>query len=159
MLLLSSAFGARTLGLPPRIIGALITLLAALAAVVSLEAVGVILVVAMMVIPLPPFLIDLFITLNISAALMIVVATLYVPRALDFSSFPTILLLTTLFRLAINAAQLPWLGTMSDRVASAARAAPWPAVLLAPVAGGLIVGLLLTFVSSRRAGGPADVMT
>src|SRR3712207_8879982 len=33
---------------------------------------------------------------------MIVVATMYVPRALDFSSFPTILLLTTLFRLAIN---------------------------------------------------------
>ena len=42
------------------------------------------------------------ITLNISAALMIVVATLYVPRALDFSSFPSLLLLTTLFRLAIN---------------------------------------------------------
>ena len=56
----------------------------------------------MMVIPLPPFLIDLFITLNISAALMIVVATLYVPRALDFSAFPSLLLLTTLFRLAIN---------------------------------------------------------
>jgi flagellar biosynthesis protein FlhA len=63
---------------------------------------AIVLVVAMMVIPLPPFLIDLFITLNISAALMIVVATLYVPRALDFSAFPSLLLLTTLFRLAIN---------------------------------------------------------
>jgi flagellar biosynthesis protein FlhA len=63
---------------------------------------AVVLVVAMMVIPLPPFLLDLFITLNISAALLIVVATLYVPRALDFSSFPSLLLLTTLFRLAIN---------------------------------------------------------
>ena len=63
---------------------------------------AVVLVVVMMIIPLPPFLLDLAITLNISAALMIVVATLYVPRALDFSSFPTILLLTTLFRLAIN---------------------------------------------------------
>ena len=63
---------------------------------------AVVLVVAMMIIPLPPFLLDLFITLNISAALMIVVATLYVPRALDFSSFPSLLLLTTLFRLAIN---------------------------------------------------------
>src|SRR6201994_2754939 len=59
-------------------------------------------VIAMMIIPLPPFLLDFFITMNISAALMIVVATMYVPRALDFSSFPTILLLTTLFRLAIN---------------------------------------------------------
>ncbi len=65
-------------------------------------AAAVVLVVAMMVIPLPPFLLDLLITLNISAALMIVVATLYVPRALDFSSFPSLLLLTTLFRLAIN---------------------------------------------------------
>jgi flagellar biosynthesis protein FlhA len=63
---------------------------------------AVVLVVAMMVIPLPAFLLDLAITLNISAALMIVVATLYVPRALDFSSFPSLLLLTTLFRLAIN---------------------------------------------------------
>jgi flagellar biosynthesis protein FlhA len=63
---------------------------------------AVVLVVAMLVIPLPPFLLDLAIALNISAALMIVVATLYVPRALDFSSFPSLLLLTTLFRLAIN---------------------------------------------------------
>jgi flagellar biosynthesis protein FlhA len=63
---------------------------------------AVVLVVAMMIIPLPPVLLDLAITLNISAALMIVVATLYVPRALDFSAFPSLLLLTTLFRLAIN---------------------------------------------------------
>ena len=63
---------------------------------------AVVLVVVMMVIPLPPFLLDLFITLNISVALVIVMATLYVPRALDFSSFPSLLLLTTLFRLAIN---------------------------------------------------------
>ena len=67
-----------------------------------LAAGAVVLVVAMMVIPLPPFILDLLITLNISAALMIVVATLYVPRALDFSSFPSLLLLTTLLRLAIN---------------------------------------------------------
>jgi flagellar biosynthesis protein FlhA len=63
---------------------------------------AVVLVIAMMIIPLPPLLLDFFITMNISAALMIVVATMYVPRALDFSSFPSVLLLTTLFRLAIN---------------------------------------------------------
>jgi flagellar biosynthesis protein FlhA len=62
----------------------------------------VVLVVAMMIIPLPPTVLDFFITINIAVALMIVVATLYVPRALDFSSFPSLLLLTTLFRLAIN---------------------------------------------------------
>jgi flagellar biosynthesis protein FlhA len=63
---------------------------------------AVVLVVVMMIVPLPAMLLDLFITLNISIALAIVVATLYLPRALDFSSFPSLLLLTTLFRLAIN---------------------------------------------------------
>lgn len=62
------------------------------------------------------------------------------------------------FRLAINAAQLPWLGTMSERVASAARDVPWPVILLAPAVGGLLVGLLLMLVPGRRAGGPADVI-
>src|SRR3954464_11509240 len=63
---------------------------------------AIVLVVVMMIVPLPPQLLDLFISLNISAALAILVATLYMPRALDFSAFPSLLLLTTLFRLAIN---------------------------------------------------------
>src|SRR3954468_23239652 len=63
---------------------------------------AIVLVVVMMIDPLPSALIDLAITLNISIALAIVVATLYVPRALDFAAFPALLLLTTLFRLAIN---------------------------------------------------------
>src|SRR3954465_12600841 len=67
-----------------------------------LAAGAVVLVVVMMIVPLPPFMLDMFITLNISAALAILVATLYMPRALDFSAFPSLLLLTTLFRLAIN---------------------------------------------------------
>ena len=67
-----------------------------------LAAGAVVLVVVMMIVPLPPAIIDLAITLNISMALAIVVATLYLPRALDFAAFPSLLLLTTLFRLAIN---------------------------------------------------------
>src|SRR5918998_573600 len=63
---------------------------------------AVILVVVMLIIPLPPFILDLFITLNIAAALAILVSTLYMKKALDLSSFPSLLLLTTLFRLAIN---------------------------------------------------------
>jgi flagellar biosynthesis protein FlhA len=62
----------------------------------------VVLVVVMLIIPLPPMLLDLLITLNISCALAIVVTTLYVKKALDFSVFPALLLITTLFRLAIN---------------------------------------------------------
>ena len=94
-------------------------------------AAAVVLVVAMMVIPLPPFLLDLLITLNISAALMIVVATLYVPRALDFSSFPSLLLLTTLFRLAINISVTRLIllhrrrATSSPPSASSSSAATW----------------------------------
>src|SRR3954449_7731466 len=67
-----------------------------------LAAGAVVLVVVMMIVPLPPFMLDMFITLNISAALAVLVATLYMPRALDFAAFPSLLLLTTLFRLAIN---------------------------------------------------------
>src|SRR3954466_3348065 len=62
----------------------------------------VVLVVVMMIIPLPPFLLDLMIAANISAALAVVIATLYLPRALDFSAFRSLLLVSTLFRLAIN---------------------------------------------------------
>jgi flagellar biosynthesis protein FlhA len=67
-----------------------------------IAAVGVVMVVSMLVIPLPPVLLDFFITMNISGALAIVVATMYINKALEFSSFPTLLLLTTMFRLAIN---------------------------------------------------------
>ncbi|MFA9270005.1 MAG: flagellar biosynthesis protein FlhA [Baekduiaceae bacterium] len=62
----------------------------------------VVMVVVMMIVPLPPVLLDFLITINISVALATVITTLYVPRALDFSAFPSLLLLTTLFRLAIN---------------------------------------------------------
>src|SRR5438270_2614193 len=65
-------------------------------------AVAVVVVVTMLIIPLPSMLLDLFITVNISAALAVVVATMYLNKALDFSAFPSLLLVTTLFRLAIN---------------------------------------------------------
>src|SRR6478736_3922432 len=67
-----------------------------------LAAVGVVVVVAMMLVPLPSILIDMFITVNICAALMILITTMYVPQALDFAVFPSLLLITTLFRLGIN---------------------------------------------------------
>jgi flagellar biosynthesis protein FlhA len=67
-----------------------------------LGAAAVVLIVCMLIIPLPPTLIDLFITLNIAAALAILVSTLYMKKALELSSFPSLLLLTTMFRLAIN---------------------------------------------------------
>src|ERR1700761_3859861 len=65
-------------------------------------AVAVVVVVTMLIVPLPSMLLDLFITINISAALAVVIATMYLNKALDFSAFPSLLLLTTMFRLAIN---------------------------------------------------------
>ncbi len=65
-------------------------------------AIVVVLVIAMMLLPLPTQLLDLFVTLNIAGALLIVVVSMYTREALEFSSFPTVLLFTTLFRLAIN---------------------------------------------------------
>jgi flagellar biosynthesis protein FlhA len=65
-------------------------------------ALAVIMVVGMMMVPLPTPLLDLLIVANIAGALTIVIGTMYVARALDFSSFPSLLLMTTLFRLAIN---------------------------------------------------------
>ncbi|HEX8713954.1 MAG TPA: flagellar biosynthesis protein FlhA, partial [Solirubrobacteraceae bacterium] len=67
-----------------------------------LAAVAVVVVVTMLVVPLPPMLLDLLITLNISAALTIVVATMYFGKPLEFAAFPSLLLLSTIFRLAIN---------------------------------------------------------
>jgi flagellar biosynthesis protein FlhA len=67
-----------------------------------LAAVGVVLVVTMLVVPLPSALLSLLITLNIATALMVVAATMYLGKALDFAAFPSLLLLTTMFRLAIN---------------------------------------------------------
>src|SRR6201993_4629346 len=65
-------------------------------------AVAVVVVVTMLIVPLPSMLLDLFITINIAAALAVVVATMYLNKALDFAAFPSLLLLTTMFRLAIN---------------------------------------------------------
>ncbi|MGO9792266.1 MAG: FHIPEP family type III secretion protein, partial [Solirubrobacteraceae bacterium] len=67
-----------------------------------LAAVSVVMVVTMLVVPLPSALLSLLITLNIAGALTIVSATMYLGKALDFASFPSLLLLTTMFRLAIN---------------------------------------------------------
>ncbi|MGI9659183.1 MAG: flagellar biosynthesis protein FlhA, partial [Gaiellaceae bacterium] len=65
-------------------------------------AIVVVMVIIMMVVPLPAALLDVLITLNIAGGLAILIATMYVPSALDFASFPSLLLLSTLFRLAIN---------------------------------------------------------
>lgn len=65
-------------------------------------AIAVIAIVAMMVIPLPPLALDLLLALNIALAVTIVLVSLYTEKPLDFSVFPSLLLILTLFRLALN---------------------------------------------------------
>jgi flagellar biosynthesis protein FlhA len=64
----------------------------------------VVAILAMMVLPLPPWLLDTFFTLNISVALMVMMVAAYMLKPLDFAAFPAILLLTTLMRLSLNVA-------------------------------------------------------
>lgn len=63
-----------------------------------------IVILAMVVIPLPPFALDVFFTFNIALALVVLLASVYSERPLDFTAFPTILLIATLLRLALNIA-------------------------------------------------------
>lgn len=63
-----------------------------------------VLILTMVIVPLPPFLLDILFSFNISFSLMILMAALYTTRAVDFSAFPTLLLVTTLLRLSLNVA-------------------------------------------------------
>ena len=65
-------------------------------------ALGIITIIIMMIIPLPSFLLDLLLSLNITFALVIIMVAVYNIEPLDFSVFPSLLLITTLFRLALN---------------------------------------------------------
>ena len=64
----------------------------------------VIMMLAMVVIPLPPMLLDMLFTFNITFALVVLLVSVYALRPLDFTVFPTILLIATLLRLALNIA-------------------------------------------------------
>jgi flagellar biosynthesis protein FlhA len=64
----------------------------------------IILILSMMVLPLPTFVLDVFFTFNIALSVMVMLVSLYTVRALEFSVFPTVLLVTTLLRLSLNVA-------------------------------------------------------
>lgn len=67
-----------------------------------LLAVGLILMLGLMLIPLPPMFLDLFLAFNISLAVLVLILSLYIKTPLDFSVFPGLLLILTLFRLSLN---------------------------------------------------------
>jgi type III secretion protein V len=59
-------------------------------------------IMAMMIIPIPPVLIDIVIAFNLTAAIGLIMVAIYIPNALQLSMFPSLLLITTLFRLGIE---------------------------------------------------------
>ena len=67
-----------------------------------LMAIGIVVIVAMMIIPLPPMLLDILLTLNISLSVIILLVCLFIKEPLEYSSFPIILLVATIFRLGLN---------------------------------------------------------
>ncbi|MBF0553398.1 MAG: flagellar biosynthesis protein FlhA [Nitrospirae bacterium] len=66
--------------------------------------IGVVAILVVMIIPLPPILLDLLLALSISISVMTLIISVYVQKPLDFSVFPTMLLITTLYRLSLNVA-------------------------------------------------------
>jgi flagellar biosynthesis protein FlhA len=67
-------------------------------------AVGVMLIIVMLIIPLPAFLLDVLLSMSIASAVLILMTALLIKKPLEFSAFPTVLLVTTLFRLSLNLA-------------------------------------------------------
>jgi flagellar biosynthesis protein FlhA len=102
--------------------------------------VGAVLVVAMMVIPLPAAVVDVLLTVNICLTLTVMLVTMYVRQPLEFSVFPSLLLVATLFRLALNisATRLVLLHAQAGQVI-----ASFGAVV---VGGNYVVGLVVFLI-------------
>lgn len=65
---------------------------------------GLVMVLGVMIIPIPPFFLDLFLAIMISFAMIVLLVSVYIKKPLDFSTFPSVLLVVTLFRLSLNVA-------------------------------------------------------
>jgi type III secretion protein V len=119
----------------------------------------VVLIVGMMIVPLPTFLLDLLISLNIAAAVILLLVAIYVSDALRIATFPSLLLLTTLFRLAleVSATRLILLKANAGQVIHAFGSF----VLSGNLVVGVVVFLILTtiqfIVIAKGAGRVAEV--
>jgi flagellar biosynthesis protein FlhA len=67
-------------------------------------AVGIVGIVVLLILPIPAFLLDLFLSLSITSAVLILMTAILIKKPLEFTAFPTVLLVTTLFRLGLNLA-------------------------------------------------------
>jgi len=69
-----------------------------------LAAVGILMILVVMIVPVPPIVLDLLLALSLAFSVIIMLVSLYTKKPLDFSTFPSVLLISTLFRLALNVA-------------------------------------------------------
>jgi flagellar biosynthesis protein FlhA len=69
-----------------------------------LAAVGILMILVVMIVPIPPIVLDLLLALSLAFSVMIMLVAMYSKKPLDFSTFPSVLLISTLFRLALNVA-------------------------------------------------------
>ncbi|MFM7537338.1 MAG: flagellar biosynthesis protein FlhA [Acidimicrobiales bacterium] len=97
-------------------------------------------VVLMLVVPLPPFLIDLLVATSIALAIVVLLTSMFVRRPLDFSIFPSLLLIATLFRLALNVSTAR--AVLTDGYAGKVVQAFGHIV----IGGNLVVGLVIFFI-------------
>src|ERR1043165_9593710 len=65
---------------------------------------GLLVILAVMIIPLPAILLDLALSFSLAISILILLVSIYITKALEFSAFPSLLLITTLFRLSLNVA-------------------------------------------------------
>jgi flagellar biosynthesis protein FlhA len=85
-----------------------------------LLAVGILFILALMIIPVPPILLDMSLSLSITLSIIVILITSYVARPLDFSVFPSVLLIATLLRLSLNIASTRLILTHGDSGTQAA---------------------------------------
>lgn len=69
-----------------------------------LIAFGLLLIIGVMIVPLPPVILDIALSFSLALSILILLTAIYIKRTLDFTSFPSLLLMTTLFRLSLNVA-------------------------------------------------------
>ena len=66
--------------------------------------IGVVGIIVLLILPIPPFLLDVLLAVSITSAVLILMTSLMIKKPLEFTAFPTVLLVTTLFRLGLNLA-------------------------------------------------------
>jgi flagellar biosynthesis protein FlhA len=107
-------------------------------------AIGVLSIIVILIIPLPTFLLDILITVNMSLSFLVLLVTLHVKQALEISSFPSLLLFVTLFRLALNVASTRLI--LMNANAGAVIAAFGHFVVGGNVVIGMVIFIILTLI-------------